>query len=147
MTDEIHEDAEIVVAKNDHGRDDLTVELSRTRGHSSEKTLSNVGSVDSFHEDEAAKIIADYVAAGGPEDWSELEERNLTRKIDRRLLPVLAFTYFMMWYDKGILSQAVSIHLSTHPIPSHPEVPEESPGADSQTNTRPSSASGTTSIS
>lgn len=100
------------MTKSDHD-DDYMVRLSRTSAHSNEKTLRNVESVDSFHHDEAAKILAEYVSAGGPEEWSELEEKNLIRKIDRRLLPVLAFTFFLTWYDKGILSQAVSIHPSS----------------------------------
>lgn len=74
---------------------------------SNEKTIRYVESIDSFHHDEAARILADYLAAGGPEGWSALEEKNLIRKVDRRLLPVLAFTFFLTWYDKGILSQAV----------------------------------------
>lgn len=96
MSESEHKDVEIVETKCDHG-----APLS--------KTLRSVESVDSFHHDEAARILAEYVAAGGPEDWSSLEEKNLIRKIDRRLLPVLAFTFFLTWYDKGILSQAVSI--------------------------------------
>ncbi|KAG8159666.1 hypothetical protein KVR01_010303 [Diaporthe batatas] len=96
MSEAEHKDIEVVVTKSDHN-----VVVS-----GSEKTLRTVESVDSFHHDEAAKILADYVAAGGPEEWSELEEKNLTRKIDRRLLPVMAFTFFLTWYDKGILSQA-----------------------------------------
>ncbi|KAI3391178.1 hypothetical protein diail_7783 [Diaporthe ilicicola] len=87
------------------------VEVTETKGDgaarfSNEKTIRNIDSVDSFHHDEAARILADYVAAGGPEGWSALEEKNLVRKVDRRLLPVLAFTMFLTWYDKGILSQA-----------------------------------------
>ncbi|KAK2598689.1 hypothetical protein N8I77_012081 [Diaporthe amygdali] len=95
MSGEANKDIEVIYGKNDDG----------TR-FSNEKTIRNVGSVDSFHHDEAARILADYVAAGGPEEWSALEEKNLIRKIDRRLLPVLAFTFFLTWYDKGILSQA-----------------------------------------
>lgn len=98
MSGEANKDIEVIYGKNDDG----------TR-FSNEKTIRNVGSVDSFHHDEAARILADYVAAGGPEEWSALEEKNLIRKIDRRLLPVLAFTFFLTWYDKGILSQAVSV--------------------------------------
>lgn len=96
MSEETNKDVEIIVTKSD----------GVTRP-SNEKTLRNVESIDSFHHDEAAKILADYVSAGGPEEWSALEEKNLLRKVDRRLLPVLAFTFFLTWYDKGILSQAV----------------------------------------
>lgn len=95
MAEEINKDVGIIVTKSDG--------VTRL---SNDKTLRNVTSVDSFHQDGAAKIVADYVAAGGPEEWSALEEKNLLRKIDRRLLPVLAFTFFLTWYDKGILSQA-----------------------------------------
>lgn len=98
MSEEINKDIEVVETKSDgHAR------------FSNEKTLRNAESVDSFHHDQAAKVLVDYKAAGGPEEWSSLEEKNLIRKIDRRLLPVLAFTFFLTWYDKGILSQAVSI--------------------------------------
>lgn len=100
MSEEINKDVEVVVLKSD----------GVTR-FSNEKTLRNAESVDSFHHDEAAKVLVDYVSAGGPEEWSSLEEKNLIRKIDRRLLPVLAFTFFLTWYDKGILSQAVRIRI------------------------------------
>lgn len=98
MSEGINKDIEVVEIKADGDA-----------RFSNEKTLRNAESVDSFHHDEAAKVIVNYVAAGGPEEWSELEEKNLIRKVDRRLLPVLAFTFFLTWYDKGILSQAVSI--------------------------------------
>lgn len=88
---------------------------------SNEKTLRNAESIDSFHHDEAARVLVNYVAAGGPEEWSSLEEKNLIRKVDRRLLPVLGFTFFLMWYDKGILSQAVSIR-SPPPPPLSPNL-------------------------
>lgn len=97
MSEEVNKDIEVIVTKSD-GADRF----------SNDKTLRNAESIDSFHHDEAAKILADYVSAGGPEEWSALEEKNLLRKVDRRLLPVLAFTFFLTWYDKGILSQAVS---------------------------------------
>ncbi|KAI7780594.1 allantoate permease [Diaporthe eres] len=95
MSEEVNKDLEVVVLKSDG--------VDRS---SNEKTLRKAESVDSFHHDEAAKVLVDYVSAGGPEEWSLLEEKSLIRKIDRRLLPVLAFTFFLTWYDKGILSQA-----------------------------------------
>lgn len=98
MSEEINKDIEVVVTKSDGDA-----------RFSNEKTLRNAESIDSFHHDEAARVLVDYVAAGGPEEWSSLEEKNLIRKVDRRLLPVLGFTFFLMWYDKGILAQAVSI--------------------------------------
>ncbi|KAG6368878.1 hypothetical protein INS49_003096 [Diaporthe citri] len=90
MAEEVNKDLEVVVLKSD-GVDRL----------SNEKTLRNAESVDSFHHDEAAKVLVDYVSAGGPEEWSLLEEKNMIRKIDRRLLPVMAFTFFLTcWYKK-----------------------------------------------
>lgn len=102
MSEEVNKDIEVVVTKSDGDA-----------RFSNEKTLRNAESIDSFHHDEAARVLVDYVAAGGPEEWSSLEEKNLIRKVDRRLLPVLGFTFFLMWYDKGILSQAVSIRSPT----------------------------------
>lgn len=103
MSEEVNKDVEVIVTKG-----------NGVARFSNEKTLRNAESVDSFHHDEAAKVLFDYKAAGGPEEWSPLEEKNLIRKIDRRLLPVLGFTFFLTWYDKGILAQAVSeeFHLS-----------------------------------
>ena len=129
MSEEIPKDVEVVVTRSDH--------VTR---FSNEKTLRNVESVDSFHHDEAARILADYVSAGGPEEWSPLEEKNLIRKIDRRLLPVLAFTFFLTWYDKGILSQAVSICLLSQLELIDLEDSHESLATNISTNVRPSSA-------
>lgn len=46
--------------------------------------------VDTIHNDEAMKVLANY--AGDPE-WTEQEEKKLVRKIDRRLLSILCLTY------------------------------------------------------
>ena len=51
-----------------------------------EKTVT----VDTLHNDEAMKVLANY---DGEEAWSELEEKKVKRKIDRRLLPILCATY------------------------------------------------------
>lgn len=75
-------------------------------------TIKSVGSIDSFHHDEAAKIIEEYTAGDGVKEWTESEERRLLRKVDWKLMPILCFTLFMQFYDKSILAQAVR---SNHP--------------------------------
>lgn len=62
--------------------------------------------VDTVHGDEALRVIA---AVGGDDIWDEHEEKKLVRKIDRRLMPILCITYGIQFYDKAMLSQAVSL--------------------------------------
>lgn len=62
--------------------------------------------VDTVHHDEALKVLETY---RGDEQWSEDEERKLRRKLDWRLMPVLCVTYGLQYYDKAMLSQAVSL--------------------------------------
>jgi len=52
------------------------------------------------------RVLANY---SGEESWTEKEEAHVTRKIDWRLMPVLCITYGLQYYDKAMLSQAVSI--------------------------------------
>ena len=66
--------------------------------------------IDTVHQDEAMRVLAAYQ---GPETWTEQEEKSLRRKIDVRLMPVLCLTYGLQYYDKAMLSQAVS-HLCKH---------------------------------
>lgn len=65
--------------------------------HEEHETSSPLGAdihkhvvVDTVHKDEAMKVLANYV---GDEAWDKEEEKRLRRKIDRRLLPILCFTY------------------------------------------------------
>jgi len=67
--------------------------------------LKNVTTVDTVHQDEAFKVLARYE---GDQTWTEQEEARLRRKLDWRLLPVLCLTYGLQYYDKAMLSQAVS---------------------------------------
>ena len=60
--------------------------------------------VDTIHNDEAIKVLANYQ---GDETWTAEEEKKLTKKIDRRLLSILCITYGLQYYDKAMLSQAV----------------------------------------
>jgi hypothetical protein len=62
--------------------------------------------VDTVHNDEAIKVLATYA---GDEAWEPREEKKLVRKIDRRLLSILCVTYGLQYYDKAMLSQAVSV--------------------------------------
>ena len=67
--------------------------------------LKAVPFVDTIHEDEAVKVMEQF---SGERQWSELEEKKLVRKIDRKLMPLLFLTYGLQYYDKAMLSQAVS---------------------------------------
>jgi len=74
-----------------------------------EKTASDDGNtlkaIDTVHQDEAIRVLAAYQ---GSEEWTEKEEKAVRRKIDLRLMPVLCVTYGLQYYDKAMLSQAVS---------------------------------------
>jgi len=68
--------------------------------------LAKVTTVDTIHNDEGMRVLANY---HGDLTWTAAEEKKLTRKIDRRLLSILCVTYGLQYYDKAMLSQAVSI--------------------------------------
>lgn len=55
--------------------------------------------VDTVHQDEALRVLANY---DGQETWDKEEEKQLRKKIDRRLLPILCVTYALQYYDKGM---------------------------------------------
>lgn len=76
-------------------------------GEPLERTIKPVRTIDTFRHDEATQVIEEYTAGGGAQEWSELEERRLRRKIDLKLIPVVCFTLFMQYYDKSIMAQAV----------------------------------------
>ena len=61
--------------------------------------------VDTVHTDEAMKVLGAYT---GEQTWTEEEENKLRRKIDWRLMPVMCLTYTLQYYDKAMISQAVS---------------------------------------
>lgn len=67
--------------------------------------LQEVKTVDTVHNDEALKVLNDYQ---GDSNWSEEEEKKLQKKVDWRLMPVMCMTYGLQYYDKAMLSQAVS---------------------------------------
>ncbi|KAH6999424.1 MFS transporter [Ilyonectria destructans] len=64
---------------------------------------------DSVH-DEAVRVITQY---SGDQEWGEIEEKRLVRKIDRKLMPLMFLTYGLQYYDKAMLSQAAIFGLRT----------------------------------
>ncbi|PPJ56060.1 hypothetical protein CBER1_02125 [Cercospora berteroae] len=58
---------------------------------------------DTIHGDEAAKVLGSY---DGPREWDPAEEKRLVRRIDKKLMPILFFTYGLQFYDEQMLSQA-----------------------------------------
>ncbi|KIW12240.1 hypothetical protein PV08_09516 [Exophiala spinifera] len=80
---------------------------SQDVGHGS---LSEKYEVDTLHNDEAMKVLATY--QGNPA-WDTQEEKKVRIKIDRRLLPILAVTYGLQYYDKTMIGQAALFGLRT----------------------------------
>ncbi|KAL2815244.1 major facilitator superfamily domain-containing protein [Aspergillus cavernicola] len=58
---------------------------------------------NTVHGDEAMKSMAAYA---GDREWEPEEEEKLVRRIDRKLLPIMALSYGLQYYDKTLLSQA-----------------------------------------
>lgn len=71
----------------------------------SPQDLTKTMTVDTIHGDEAMKVLARY---SGDKEWTEEEEKRLRRKIDWKLMTILCITYGLQYYDKAMLSQAVS---------------------------------------
>lgn len=63
--------------------------------------------------DEAAEVIDNY---SGEQTWTEQEEKRLRRRIDWKLMPLLCITYGLQYYDKGMLSQAVRLHIAFYQL-------------------------------
>lgn len=78
----------------------------------------HTGTVDTVHNDEALKVLEGYT---GDAEWTDQEEKKLRRKIDWRLMPVLCMTYGLQYYDKAMLSQAVSSSLPPYSYPQSQE--------------------------
>ncbi|OLN85849.1 putative transporter C460.05-like protein 5 [Colletotrichum chlorophyti] len=66
-------------------------------------SIKPTAAVDTFHNDEALKVLESY---NGDIEWTNEEENILKRRIDWRLMPVLCTTYGLQYYDKAMLSQA-----------------------------------------
>ena len=74
--------------------------------------LKRTITVDTVHNDEAVKVLANYA---GEETWTEKEEKLVRRKIDRRLLPILCATYGLQVRTCNLAER--SRHL--RPFPAH----------------------------
>lgn len=74
-------------------------------GPKSMEDLKKLNTIDTVHQDEALRVIAQYA---GEETWTPEEEKKLVRRLDRSLLVLLIITYGLQYYDKAMLSQAVS---------------------------------------
>lgn len=68
--------------------------------------IEKSATLDTVHNDEAIKVLANYT---GDEVWTEEEEKQVLRRIDWKLMPILCVTYGLQYYDKAMFSQAVSI--------------------------------------
>lgn len=69
--------------------------------------LKVVQTADTVHFDEALKVLQGY---DGDHEYTDQEEKQVRRIIDWRLMPVLCMTYCLQYYDKAMLSQAVSFY-------------------------------------
>lgn len=89
--------------------DKPTNETISEKAKSSTSNLPEVeksATLDTVHNDEAIKVLANYT---GDETWTDEEERKVLRRIDWKLMPVLCITYGLQYYDKAMFSQAVCI--------------------------------------
>lgn len=73
-----------------------------------EKPKANV---DDIRNDAAVNILEQYT---GNLEWSDVEEKHLVRKIDRKLMPLMFLTYGLQYYDKSMLSQAVRLKIARY---------------------------------
>lgn len=78
-----------------------------SKGSSSDlPEIEKSATVDTIHNDEAIKVLANYT---GDEVWTDEEEKKVLRRIDWKLMPILCVTYGLQYYDKAMFSQAVSL--------------------------------------
>lgn len=80
---------------------------------SNAEEISPTKTIDTLHNDEALRVLAGYT---GDSDWAEGEEAKLRRKIDWKLMPILCMTYGLLYYDKAMLGQAVSLNDVQHSL-------------------------------
>jgi len=97
-----------------------------------EAGLETIKKVDTVHGDEAGVILANYT---GEQEWTDAEENKLRRKVDWKLMPVMCITYGLQYYDKAMLSQAVSrVDMSSSPVLSPADTPNRPPLGCAQTS-------------
>jgi hypothetical protein len=58
--------------------------------------LKHVRTIDTLHQDEALTVLARYA---GEETWTMEEEKNLVRRIDKKLISLLIVTYGLQYSD------------------------------------------------
>lgn len=90
--------------KTPEHHDDQDVEAA-VKQHERVEALQKTTTVDTVHDDVAVRVLNAY---GGDRAWTAREEKQLVRKIDRRLLSIVVTTYGLQYYDKAMLAQAVS---------------------------------------
>jgi hypothetical protein len=56
--------------------------------------LKHVRTIDTLHQDEALTVLARY---SGEETWTMEEEKNLVRRIDKKLISLLIVTYGLQY--------------------------------------------------
>ncbi|KAK5023896.1 hypothetical protein LTS07_009021 [Exophiala sideris] len=95
---------------NDEKQHGINAEQPKVDMDTNSIELHKSVTVDTLHNDEAVKVLANY---DGDQSWEEEEEKRLRRKIDRKLLPILCLTYAVQYYDKSMLSQAAIFGLRT----------------------------------
>lgn len=84
--------------------DEANAGVEKSRSEAVED-LKRTATLDTVHQDEAVRVLAHYT---GATEWTDAEEKKLVKKIDRRLLSIVVTTYGLQYYDKAMLSQAVS---------------------------------------
>ena len=65
--------------------------------------LRHTKTIDIIHSDEALRVPAQYAVDAS---WMPEEEKELVRRLDRKLISLLVITYGLKYYDKATLSQA-----------------------------------------
>ncbi|KAI4602630.1 hypothetical protein KJ359_007847 [Pestalotiopsis sp. 9143b] len=78
-------------------------EIEAAVKHEYVEELQKTTTVDTVHGDVAVRVLNAY---GGDRTWTAQEEKELVRKIDRRLLSIVVTTYGLQYYDKAMLAQA-----------------------------------------
>ena len=82
------------------------IQVSTTASNVEMEELKTAQTIDTIHHDEALKVLQGY---DGDQTWTDQEEKRVRRIIDWRLMPALCVTYCLQYYDKAMLSQAVSL--------------------------------------
>ncbi|KAJ5568085.1 hypothetical protein N7450_010571 [Penicillium hetheringtonii] len=96
---------------SDKAQEDFVSEKAKSSS-SNLPEIEKTATVDTVHNDEAIKVLANYT---GDEVWTDEEERKLLRRIDWKLMPILCVTYGLQYYDKAMLFFGLreDLHLDT----------------------------------